>query len=194
MTAMAALPKVLEREEVTGAISSDTVRERLVELHTGLVRSLARRFADRGEPLEDLEQVGFLGLVLAIERFDPARGTEFASFAVPTIVGEIGLPRHRTAHHALLIDILDVLRGSSAVATCENSQTPSEELSRSELRVLRYLPTNLTRSEIARELHVTVNSVNTHVRNIYSKLGTRDRSAAVRQARELRLLAAVASR
>jgi LuxR family maltose regulon positive regulatory protein len=70
---------------------------------------------------------------------------------------------------------------------------PSEELSRSEVRVLRYLPTNLTRSEIARELHVTVNTVNTHVRNIYSKLGTRDRSAAVRQARELRLLSVVAS-
>jgi RNA polymerase sigma-B factor len=67
----------------------ETVRERLVELHTGLVRGLARRFAHRGEPLEDLEQVGFLGLILAIERFDPARGTEFTSFAVPTILGEI---------------------------------------------------------------------------------------------------------
>ncbi|HEX3607127.1 MAG TPA: SigB/SigF/SigG family RNA polymerase sigma factor [Candidatus Dormibacteraeota bacterium] len=67
----------------------EMIRERLVELHTGLVRGLARRFAHRGEPLEDLEQVGFLGLILAIERFDPARGTEFTSFAVPTIVGEI---------------------------------------------------------------------------------------------------------
>jgi RNA polymerase sigma-B factor len=67
----------------------ETVRGRLVELHTGLVRGLARRFAQRGEPLEDLVQVGFLGLILAIERFDPARGTEFTSFAVPTILGEI---------------------------------------------------------------------------------------------------------
>jgi LuxR family maltose regulon positive regulatory protein len=104
------------------------------------------------------------------------------------------LPRHRTAHHALLIDILEVLRGASPAPTGENRPMPSEELSRSEVRVLRYLPTNLTRSEIARELHVTVNTVNTHVRNIYSKLGTRDRSAAVRQARELRLLSSVASR
>ena len=104
------------------------------------------------------------------------------------------LPRHRTAHHALLIDILDVLRGSSDAATGEDPPTPSDELSPSELRVLRYLPTNLTRPEIARELHVTVNTVNTHVRNIYSKLGTTDRSAAVRQARALRLLAAVGSR
>jgi LuxR family maltose regulon positive regulatory protein len=54
--------------------------------------------------------------------------------------------------------------------------------------VLRYLPTNLTRPEIARELYVSVNTVNTHIRNIYSKLGARDRSSAVHHARELRLL------
>ena len=64
-----------------------------------------------------------------------------------------------------------------------------EELSPSELRVLRFLPTNLTRPEIARSLHVSVNTVNTHIRSIYSKLGATDRSSAVRQARELRLLA-----
>ena len=63
-----------------------------------------------------------------------------------------------------------------------------EELSPSELRVLRYLPTNLTRPEIAGELYVSVNTVNTHIRNIYSKLGARDRSSAVGRARELRLL------
>ncbi|MDB5067616.1 MAG: malT [Chloroflexi bacterium] len=91
-------------------------------------------------------------------------------------------------------ELLDTLRGSSPAATGENPQTLPEELSPRELRVLRYLPTNLTRTEIAGELHVTVNTINTHVRNIYSKLGTRDRSAAVRRARELRLLASVASR
>jgi LuxR family maltose regulon positive regulatory protein len=66
--------------------------------------------------------------------------------------------------------------------------SPPEELSPSELRVVRYLPTNLTRPEIARELYVSINTVNTHIRNIYSKLGARDRSSAVRRARELRLL------
>ena len=66
----------------------------------------------------------------------------------------------------------------------------SEALSPSELRVLRYLPTNLTRPEIARELYVSVNTVNTHIRNIYAKLGARDRSSAVKRARELRLLSA----
>jgi len=65
---------------------------------------------------------------------------------------------------------------------------PSDEPSPSELRVLRLLPTNLTRPEIARELDVSINTVNTHIRSIYSKLGARDRSSAVRRARELRML------
>ncbi len=68
---------------------SPAVRERLVDQYQALVRSLARRFAGRGEPLEDLEQVGFLGLIAAIERFDPDLGLEFTTFATPTILGEI---------------------------------------------------------------------------------------------------------
>jgi LuxR family maltose regulon positive regulatory protein len=100
------------------------------------------------------------------------------------------LPRHGTAHAALLADILDVLHGSSLAAQDQSSSPPSEELSPSELRVLRYLPTNLSRPEIASELSVSVNTVNTHVRNIYAKLQARDRSSAVQRARELRLLSA----
>ena len=99
------------------------------------------------------------------------------------------LPRHETAHGALLADIIDLLRGASAPNTDEGRLSQPEELSPSELRVLRYLPTNLTRPEIARELYVSINTVNTHIRNIYSKLGARDRSSAVQRARELRLLA-----
>ena len=98
------------------------------------------------------------------------------------------LPRHETAHAALLADILEVLHGSSLAAHDQSSSPPSEELSPSELRVLRYLPTNLSRPEIASELSVSVNTVNTHVRNIYAKLQARDRSSAVQRARELRLL------
>jgi LuxR family maltose regulon positive regulatory protein len=56
--------------------------------------------------------------------------------------------------------------------------------------VLRYLPTNLSRPEIAGELSVSPNTVSVHIRSIYAKLGVRDRSAAVRRARELRLLTA----
>jgi LuxR family transcriptional regulator, maltose regulon positive regulatory protein len=100
------------------------------------------------------------------------------------------LPRHETAHAALVADILDVLYGSSLMAKDQSASPQAEELSPSELRVLGYLPTNLSRPEIASELSVSVNTVNTHVRNIYAKLQARDRSSAVRRARELRLLAA----
>jgi RNA polymerase sigma-B factor len=65
------------------------IRERLVELNADLVHFIARRFANRGEPLEDIEQVGFLGLIQAIERFDPSLENEFSTFATPTISGEI---------------------------------------------------------------------------------------------------------
>ena len=100
------------------------------------------------------------------------------------------LPRHETAHAALLADILDVLHGSSPAAREQSSLPPTEELSPGELRVLRYLPTNLSRPEIAGELSVAPSTVSTHVRSIYAKLQVRDRSSAVRRARELRLLAA----
>jgi LuxR family maltose regulon positive regulatory protein len=98
------------------------------------------------------------------------------------------LPGHATAHGALRADIADLLQGTSAPSTDRERLSQPEELSPSELRVLRYLPTNLTRPEIARELYVSVNTVNTHIRKIYSKLDARDRSSAVRRARELRLL------
>ena len=100
------------------------------------------------------------------------------------------LPRHETAHAALLADILDVLHGSSPAARERSSLPPAEELSPGELRVLRYLPTNLSRPEIAGELSVSPSTVSTHIRRIYAKLQVRDRSAAVQRARELRLLAA----
>ena len=104
------------------------------------------------------------------------------------------LPRHQTAHAALLADILDVLHGASPAAKDQSSSPPAEELSPGELRVLRYLPTNLSRPEIAGELSVSPNTVNAHIRSIYAKLQVRDRSSAVRRARELRLLARPAGR
>jgi LuxR family transcriptional regulator, maltose regulon positive regulatory protein len=101
------------------------------------------------------------------------------------------LPRHETAHAALLADVLDVMRGASLMPEDLSVPPQAGQLSPGELRVLRYLPTNLSRSEIAGELSVSVNTVSTHIRSIYAKLGADDRSAAVRRARELRLLAAV---
>jgi LuxR family transcriptional regulator, maltose regulon positive regulatory protein len=103
------------------------------------------------------------------------------------------LPRHETAHGALLTDILDVMNGESLPAKDLPVPPQAGQLSPGELKVLRYLPTNLSRPEIAAELSVSVNTVSTHIRSIYAKLGAEDRSAAVRRARELRLLAAVRS-
>jgi LuxR family maltose regulon positive regulatory protein len=97
------------------------------------------------------------------------------------------LPRHETAHAALRAGILDILRGSSG-APSQDPAPLSGTLSATELRVLRYLPTNLSRPEIASELCVSLNTVGTHTRNIYAKLQARDRSSAVQRARELRLL------
>jgi RNA polymerase sigma-B factor len=70
----------------------DATRQELIEAHLGLVEYLARRFAGRGEPLEDLVQVGTIGLVKAVDRFDPEREVEFSTYATPTVVGE--LKRH----------------------------------------------------------------------------------------------------
>jgi len=98
------------------------------------------------------------------------------------------LPRHRTAHGALLRTILDVLGGTSVPRRGEPVPL-REELSEAELRVVRYLPSNLKAPEIAAELCVSPNTVRTHIRHIYAKLGAHDRNDAVARARELGLLA-----
>ena len=71
------------------AADRDHAREALVHLHLPLVEHCARRFRNRGEPFEDLVQVGTIGLLKSIDRFDAARGVEFSTYATPTIIGEI---------------------------------------------------------------------------------------------------------
>jgi RNA polymerase sigma-B factor len=88
MTTLAVDHEFTEQLEAYRAGDVDA-RERMVERYLPLVRSVASRYAGRGEPLEDLVQVGSIGLVLALERFDLERGTKFTTYAVPTIVGEI---------------------------------------------------------------------------------------------------------
>ena len=84
----AELFEVLRDEEApTG--SRDAAREALVHLHLPLVEHCARRFRNRGEPLEDLVQVGTIGLIKSVDRFDSERGVEFSTYATPTIIGEI---------------------------------------------------------------------------------------------------------
>ena len=75
--------------EVRSATLEPVDRNRLVVEHLPLVRRLCRKFSHSGEPLEDLIQVGTVGLIKATEKYDPDRGSEFPAFAVPVIVGEI---------------------------------------------------------------------------------------------------------
>ncbi|AGL20862.1 RNA polymerase sigma factor SigF [Actinoplanes sp. N902-109] len=64
-------------------------RERAIEAWLPMARHLARRYAGRGEPMDDLVQVAVVGLIKAVDRYEPGRGTDFAAFAIPTVVGEI---------------------------------------------------------------------------------------------------------
>ena len=103
--------------------------------------------------------------------------------------------RHRTAHAALVAEIRGLLAGTRAGVRSTAAPPPSrpepllEPLSGSEVRVLRYLPTNLSAPEIARELSVSPNTVKTHIRHLYAKFGTHHRAEAVDLARALGLLA-----
>jgi LuxR family maltose regulon positive regulatory protein len=98
-------------------------------------------------------------------------------------------PRDRTSHAALLADLLDALAGTVVTPRRRSvSSMPMSELSESELRVLRYLPSNLSASEIAAELYISTSTVKTHMRHIYDKLDAHRRTEAVERARELGLL------
>ncbi|HTZ30223.1 MAG TPA: LuxR C-terminal-related transcriptional regulator [Streptosporangiaceae bacterium] len=95
--------------------------------------------------------------------------------------------RRQTAHAALLAQILDLLAASRPSPLA--GRPPLEPLSKSEVRVLRYLPTHLSAREIADELSVSTSTVKTHMRNLYTKLGVHSRAEAVESARRLGLLA-----
>jgi LuxR family maltose regulon positive regulatory protein len=97
-------------------------------------------------------------------------------------------PRQRTAHAALLSDVLDVLAGLELPPHATNDLALREHLSYSELRVLGYLPSNLSAPEIANALSVSTSTVKTHMRQIYAKLDVHTRTEAVEQARRLGIL------
>ncbi len=120
--------------------------------------------------------------------------------------------RHRTAHAGLVADIRTLLAGPGPGGNGGTGGPPMsrgdpggivpprlaapllEPLSGSEVRVLRYLPTNLTAPEIARELSVSTNTIKSHIRSVYAKLGTHRRAEAVESARTLGLLAPAGAR
>ena len=119
-------------------------REQLVQRHLPLVRSLARRFAGRGESLEDLEQVGALGLIKAIDRFEMSREVALTSYATPNVVGEI--KRHFRD------------RGS-AIRIPRNLKELSAKLGKSMERLTALNGRSPTIAELARELDTTPEQV-----------------------------------
>jgi LuxR family maltose regulon positive regulatory protein len=108
--------------------------------------------------------------------------------------------RHATAHAALIAGILDLLAGTSPTGAASSAAPPGEPLSlreplsQAETRVLHYLPTNLPVPEIAGQLSLSANTVRTHIRHVYEKLGAHSRTEAVERARALSLLAPAARR
>jgi LuxR family maltose regulon positive regulatory protein len=107
------------------------------------------------------------------------------------------LERHArtgSTHAALISEILDLLAGRNRPGQPGQAEQLPDPLSGTELRILRYLPTNLPVPEIASELFVSANTIRTHTRHIYAKLGVHTRAQAVEQARELGLLAPTSRR
>ena len=147
--------------EMLGAIALDTLRDA-----GGVARALERAL-DLAEPD---------GLILP-----------FLLSPAPELLERHA--RFRTAHASLISEILDVLAGKKATTPPGPAHQLPDPLSDTELRVLRYLPTNLPAPEIASELFVSVNTIRTHTRHMYNKLGVHTRAQAVQRARELGLLA-----
>ncbi|WP_217146651.1 sigma-70 family RNA polymerase sigma factor, partial [Streptomyces sp. AC627_RSS907] len=110
------------RELPDGSPERAELRNSLVRMHLPLVEHLARRFRNRGEPLDDLTQVATIGLIKSVDRFDPDRGVEFSTYATPTVVGEI--KRHfRDKGWAVRVPRrLQELRLALTTATAELSQ------------------------------------------------------------------------
>jgi LuxR family maltose regulon positive regulatory protein len=111
----------------------------------------------------------------------------FLLYATPDLLKRQA--RLGTAHASLISEILNLLAGQTPPASSEEVEPLREPLSESELRVLRYLPTNLRAPEIAAELFVSLNTIRTHMRHVYTKLGVHSRGDAVERARALGLLA-----
>jgi len=134
---------VLHDEERSEAERS-VARDDLVRLHLPLVEHCARRFRNRGEPYEDLVQVGTIGLIKSVDRFDLERGVEFSTYATPTVIGEI--KRHfRDKGWAIRVPRrLQELRMQISATTGELTQS---------------LGRSPTASEIARAIGCTVEEV-----------------------------------
>lgn len=127
-----------------GTSEHEALRAALIERHLPLVTFMARKFADRGEPLDDLIQVGTIGLIKAIDRFEISKGFEFSTFATPTIVGEI--KRH--------------FRDKTwAVRVPRRLQELGASVNRATTELTQKLDRSPTPKEIAKHLGITVDDV-----------------------------------
>ncbi|MSV55446.1 MAG: SigB/SigF/SigG family RNA polymerase sigma factor [Actinobacteria bacterium] len=127
-----------------GTTEHESLRAALIERHLPLVTFMARKFADRGEPLDDLIQVGTIGLIKAIDRFEISKGFEFSTFATPTIVGEI---KRHFRDKTWAIRVPRRLQELGAAITKANNEL-TQKLDRSP-----------TPKEIAKHLGVTVDEI-----------------------------------
>jgi len=140
-----------------------------------LLEAIARALRDPGAASRALDVAEPAGLLLPFLLYPTAELLERQA-------------RLRTTHASLIAEILNLLSGHTPAARPKDAAPPLEPLSRSELRVLRYLPTNRPAPEIAAELFVSLNTIRTHLRNVYAELGVHNRADAVTRARELGLL------
>jgi LuxR family transcriptional regulator, maltose regulon positive regulatory protein len=189
-TSMRTVVAALQLAQGDPSAATDTlapVLDRDPKTHSGvwlvqalLLEAIARdTLGDRGAADRALER--------ALDRAEPDRLlASFLLFPVPDLLER---HRHHTAHAALVADILDLLSGHQPPPSRAESEPLREPLSDSEIRILRYLPTNLSAPEIAAELYVSVHTVKTHMRHVYAKLGSHRRAEAVERARALGLLA-----
>jgi LuxR family maltose regulon positive regulatory protein len=160
--------------------SAEAVHERWIRVEALLLDAAAReRLQDRRSAEDALER--------ALELAEPeGLLLPFMLWPVPELLERH--PRHRSTHATLVATILDLLTGSAPREPADPLPS-ADQLSDAELRVVRYLPSNLSAPEIAAELFVSANTVRTHMRHIYLKLDAHNRSEAVARARELGLLA-----
>ncbi|MFD5766324.1 SigB/SigF/SigG family RNA polymerase sigma factor [Streptomyces sp. NPDC127049] len=147
------------------------LRNTLVELNLSLVKFAARRFRGRPEPAEDIVQVGTIGLIKAIDRFDPARGVEFSAFALPTVIGEMKRFFRDTGWTVHVPRRLQELRIALARASDALEQDEGHRPSRAELADRLHL----TEAEIA-EGELAANAYTVH--SLDAPVGAEDDDSA----------------
>ncbi len=130
------------------------LRERLITSHLSLVSRLARRMGASEEQLDDLIQVGYIGLIKAIDRFDPSKGNKFSTYAVPTITGEIRrylrdkgniirIPRHLQELRAIVAKAAHELTQQLGRAPTDEEIAAELDIDVERVRDIRSLPSNL---------------------------------------------------